>query len=206
MEWILNRSTDFDAVVLPGDLLDSVSPTPLLTQIFDVSAYLSDLSQLTIVMAASGNHDLDGPGPDGEQRASWLSAVRFTVCPWWDGPRTKEIVARQLGTAAVNRPASWIWVYHAPPAGTRICKTTRSDYGDSNLTQWIDRWQPEMVICGHIHQAPWVEGGGWFDRRGQTWVFNAGHEIGHEPAHIVIDLASREATWVAVPDEEKIDL
>jgi Icc-related predicted phosphoesterase len=63
-----------------------------------------------------------------------------------------------------------------------------------------------MVICGHIHQAPWVDGGGWLDRRSRTWVFNAGHEIGHEPAHIVIDLASREATWVAVPDEEKIAL
>jgi Icc-related predicted phosphoesterase len=223
MEWILNRAADFDAVILAGDHLDSESPVPLESQIVDVSAYLSDLSQLTIVMVASGNHDLDGPGPEGEQRASWLSAlrgpqlygdgqsmdvdgVRFTVCPWWDGPRTKEIVESQLGTAAVNRPASWIWVYHAPPAGTRICKTTRSDYGDSNLTQWIDRWQPEMVICGHIHQAPWVEGGGWFDRRGQTWVFNAGHEIGHEPAHIVIDLASREATWVAVPDEVTIAL
>jgi hypothetical protein len=160
-------------------------------------------------MVASGNHDLDGPGPEGEQRASWLSAlrgpalygdgqsvdvdgVRFTVCPWWDGPQTKEIVERQLRTAAVNRPARWIWAYHAPPAATRICMTSRGDYGDSNLTQWIDRWQPEMVICGHIHQAP--------------WVFNAGHEIGHEPAHIVIDLASREATWVAVPDEVKIDL
>jgi hypothetical protein len=120
----------------------------------------------------------------------------------------KIVVPRchQLRTAAVNRPARWIWVHHAPPAGTRICKTARGDYGDSNLTQWIDRWRPEMVICGHIHQAPWVDGGGWFDRRGQTWVFNAGHEIGHEPAHIVIDLTSREATWVGVPDEEKIAL
>jgi len=223
MEWIFDRSSDFDGVVLAGDHLDSESPTPFPKQIVDFSAYLSDLSQLTIVMAASGNHDLDGPGPDGEQRASWLSAlhgpqlygdgqsvdvdgVRFTVCPWWDGPRSKEIVERQLQTAAVNRPPRWIWVHHAPPAGTRICKTARGDYGDSTLTQWIDRWQPDMVICGHVHQAPWVEGGGWCDRHEQTWVFNAGQEIGHEPAHIVIDLASREATWVAVPDEEKIAL
>jgi len=134
MEWILNRSTDFDAVVLPGDLLDSVSPTPLLTQIFDVSAYLSDLSQLTIVMAASGNHDLDGPGPDGEQRASWLSAlrgpalygdgqsmdvdgVRFTVCPWWDGPQTKEIVERQLELPpSTVRPAGSGSITHFLPA------------------------------------------------------------------------------------------
>ena len=121
MEWILDRAPDFDGVILAGDHLDSESLPPLHTQIVDVSAYLSDLSQLTMVMAASGNHDLDGPGPDGEQRTSWLSSlrdgqlygdgqsvdvddVRFTVCPWWDGPRSKEIVERQLQTAAVNRP------------------------------------------------------------------------------------------------------
>jgi hypothetical protein len=75
------------------------------------------------VMVASGNHDLDGPGPEGEQRASWLSAlrgpalygdgqsvdvdgVRFTVCPWWDGPQTKEIVERQLDGVRYPTPSS----------------------------------------------------------------------------------------------------
>jgi hypothetical protein len=74
-------------------------------------------------LVASGNHDLDGPGPEGEQRASWLSAlrgpalygdgqsvdvdgVRFTVCPWWDGPQTKEIVERQLDGVRYPTPSS----------------------------------------------------------------------------------------------------
>jgi predicted phosphodiesterase len=54
MEWILNRAADFDAVILAGDHLDIESRVPLESQIVDVSAYLSDLSQSTIVMAASG--------------------------------------------------------------------------------------------------------------------------------------------------------
>lgn len=43
-----------------------------------------------------------------------------------------------------------MWVYHAPSAGTRLCKTGAAEHGDSDLAEWIDRWHPEMVICGHI--------------------------------------------------------
>ena len=88
------------------------------------------------VFVASGNHDLDGPGAHGEQVASWLQLAsgptvhidgtsvdigdtRFTVCPWWDGPITREEVSAQLAAAAVARPARWVWLYHAPPAGHR---------------------------------------------------------------------------------------
>jgi Icc-related predicted phosphoesterase len=135
-----------------------------------------------------------------------VEQVRFTVCPWWDGPQTREIVDQQLRSAAVDRPARWVWVYHSPPAETRLCTTGRREYPDPDLTAWIDRWQPDIVVCGHIHQAPWAEGGGWVDRRGRTWVFNAGHQPGRQPAHIVINLAALTARWTAGPDEEVVDL
>jgi len=148
MDWILERAGNYDVVVLAGDHLDTENPTPLETQIATVSEYLAAISQLAPVLASSGNHDLDGPGSDGEQRASWLSALgtpsihvdgetvdlegtRFTVCPWWDGPQTKELVASQLKEAAIGSPERWIWVYHSPPAGTRLCKTGRGDFADA---------------------------------------------------------------------------
>ena len=135
-----------------------------------------------------------------------LEDVRFTVCPWWDGPRTREIVAEQLQDAAVDRPAHWVWVYHSPPAGSRLCTNGRREYPDPDLTAWIDQWQPEMVFCGHIHQAPWVDGGSWVDRQGPTWVFNAGHQPGHEPPHIVVDFGAQSARWIGSPAEEIVDL
>src|SRR6202451_644539 len=138
MGWTLDQAGRVDVVVLAGDLLDVVGRSPLEAQIVVVSKYLTRMARSAVVLASSGNHDLDGPGPDGEQRAGWLPAVdapqlfvdgasvdledvRFTVCPWWDGPRTREIVAEQLHDAAVDRPAHWVWVYHSPPAGTRLC-------------------------------------------------------------------------------------
>ena len=52
---------------------------------------------------------LDGHSTD-------LERVRFTVCPWWDGPLTRQGVDEQLAADAIDRPERWVWVYHSPPA------------------------------------------------------------------------------------------
>ena len=78
--------------------------------------YLKRLAERTTVLVASGNHDLDGPGWHGEQVATWLRRIQqsglhvdgvgrrrrhpFTVCPWWDGPVTRDEVGVQLAGAA----------------------------------------------------------------------------------------------------------
>ncbi len=223
MDWTLEQAEHVDVVVVAGDLLDIAGRSPLEAQIAVASKYLLRMSRSAVVLASSGNHDLDGPGSDGEQRAGWLPAlssprlhvdgtsvdledVRFTICPWWDGPSTKELVAQQLRAAAFDRPARWVWIYHSPPEGTRLCTTGRRQYPDPDLTGWIDQWRPDMVVCGHIHQAPWVDGGGWVDRLGTTWVFNGGHQPGHEPPHILVDLDAHTAQWIGAPDHELVDL
>jgi predicted phosphodiesterase len=223
MEWVLDHAPDFDLVVLPGDHLQVGGRTPLEVQVVVASTYLDRIARVTTLLASSGNHDLDGPGPVGEQRAGWLlgagrpslvvdgrsldrEGVRFTVCPWWDGPLTRAQLEEQLAEAAVDRPEQWVWIYHSPPAGSRLCHTEARDYPDPDLAAWIDRWQPDAVVSGHVHQAPWVEGGGWYDRRGRTWLFNAGHQIGAVPSHIVIDLDEPRATWFGIPEEETVEL
>ena len=223
LDWIVGQAADFDVVVMPGDFLQVVGAAPLEAQVVVVTKYLERIAEQAEVLASSGNHDLDGPGSDGEQVAGWLQRVRsprlhvdgeswdhddvrFTVCPWWDGPVTRERIDAQLAAAAVDRPARWVWVYHSPPAGTRLCKAGAREFPDDDLAAWIEQWRPDVVICGHIHQAPWVAGGGWVDRLGDTWVFNAGHQPGPMPAHIVIDLDERVAEWVALPEHDRVEL
>lgn len=228
LDWLVDQAGGVDVVVLPGDHLQVVGAAPLEAQILVVSKYLQRIASVATVFASSGNHDLDGPGIDGEQRAGWLgrlrvdglhvdgatielaaahgATVRFTVCPWWDGPLTRELVDEQLAAAADSRPGRWVWVYHSPPAGTRLCTTGAREFPDHDLAEWIERWTPDLVVCGHIHQAPWVEGGGWIDRLGATWVINAGHQPGPVPAHVVIDLAAGTAEWVALPDRDEVQL
>jgi Icc-related predicted phosphoesterase len=227
LDWLLEQTDDVDVVVIPGDLLQVVGAAPLEVQIVVVSKYLQRLAEHTVVLASSGNHDLDGPGETGEQATAWLrdlasdrlvvdghsidiDDVRFTVCPWWDGPETKRLVEEQLAAAAVDRPRRWVWVYHSPPSDSPLCNAGERLYPDPDLAAWIDRWSPDLVVCGHIHQAPWVSGGAWVDQRGSTWMVNAGHQSGPVPAHVVIDLDPSldraDAEWVALPDRDRADM
>jgi Icc-related predicted phosphoesterase len=211
-DWLCAVGAEYDAVVLAGDLISIASPVPLEAQIVVVNSYLERLAAITELFVVSGNHDLDGPGEHGEQISSWLQRrqtasvhtdgesvdigdFRVTLCPWWDGPITRTLLDDQLAVAAQDRLRRWLWVYHAPPAGTPLCSDGRRSFPDEDLAVWIAQHRPDVVICGHIHQAPWVDGGSCFGRLGTTWVFNAGHLPVRVPAHVVIDTAADTAVW-----------
>jgi Icc-related predicted phosphoesterase len=223
-DWLVRAADDVDMVALVGDLADVINPVPFEAQVVVLEKYLNVLGEKAVVLASSGNHDLDGPGSHGEQVAGWLRQVagerihvdgssidvdgtRFTICPWWDGPATRQLVADQLAQAARDRPERWIWLYHSPPAGTVLCRDGRREFPDHELAGWIDEHQPDLVLCGHIHQAPWLDGGSWHDRLGSTRVFNAGKQrSGPVPAHITIDTDAGTAEWFGVYSVETIDL
>jgi Icc-related predicted phosphoesterase len=224
-DWLVRAAAepDIDAVALVGDLADVVNAVPLSVQAVVLQRYLSTLAESSLVLVASGNHDLDGPGEHGEQVSSWLQRsggerievdgatvdvgdTRFTVCPWWDGPVSRQAVADQLAAAAVDRPARWVWLYHAPPAGTVLCRDGRREFPDHDLAAWIEEHQPDIVLCGHIHQAPWVEGGSWHARLGRTWVFNAGKQLGPVPPHITLDTDAGTADWFGVFENDRVEL
>ena len=91
----------------------------------------------------------------------------------------------------------WMWLYHAPPDQSPLSWTGSRNFGDAYLRGYIANHRPDFVFGGHIHNAPFVSGGSWIDRIGDTWLFNAGHQIGDFPAHISIDLDAMQARWVA---------
>lgn len=223
LDWVVAASPSFDLVVLAGDSLNLSSPVPLDAQSVVVDRYLSLIAASTLLVVSSGNHDLTGPDAAGEQSALWLHErreagihtdgdsvevgdTRLTVCPWWDGPLGRAEVVTQLATDAGRRADTWVWVYHWPPLGSPTCWTGRRDYGDADLREWIAEYQPDMVLTGHVHEAPFKSDGSWVDRIGSTWVFNAGHQIGKVPAFIELDLTTRQAKWVSIMGSESVDL
>ncbi len=222
-DWLVGAADDVDVVAIVGDLADIANVVPFTVQVVVLDKYLTLLAEKALVLTASGNHDLDGPGAHGEQVAGWLQAdragtvhvdgssidvdgTRFTICPWWDGPVTRQEVADQLAAAARDRPARWVWLYHSPPAGTVLCNDGRREFPDHDLAGWIAEHSPDVVLCGHVHQAPWVEGGSWHARLGDTWVFNGGHQRGPVPPHITLDTDAGTADWYGVFDVESIRL
>jgi Icc-related predicted phosphoesterase len=222
-DWVVAAARDFDLLILAGDHLRVGSVVPLDTQSETILEYFSLLRSATRIAACSGNHDLTGLDVEGEQSALWLRAASdmgvltdgssefvgttlVTVCPWWDGPKGRAALVARLIADAARRPVRWIWVYHWPPLGSLTSWTGRRDYGDRDLRAWIEEYQPDIVLTGHIHQAPFTPDGSWIDRIGDTWVLNAGHQIGPIPAHIELDLTENTAKWVSLLGTEELDL
>lgn len=217
LDWLLSQAADYELVVVVGDLLDISSTVPLDAQIPVVLRYLERLAERTATAVCSGNHDLTGLDADGEQAAGWLAKAtdagvvvdngslvvgdaQIDVHPWWDGPIGRERLESRLEDLAEARgapdaPRRWIWVYHWPPPDVPVSWVGTKSYGDADLAGWIDRFRPDLVLTGHVHQSPWVDGGSWVGARGSTWIVNAGHETGPEPSHSVIDLDTWTASW-----------
>jgi len=198
-DWVLNAAPQFDVVIIAGDALDIGSVVDFRAQIVVVRKYLQILATKTRVILCSGNHDLDERDATGEKISRWIGDVGnlgiahdgdsltigdtfFTVCPWWDGPRIKAQIGAQLEDAAAAHRGRWIWIHHAPPANSPTSWAGARFQGDIELLQWIERYRPDIVLSGHVHQSPFTKDGSWFDKVGDTWVFNAGHQFG-SPRH-----------------------
>jgi hypothetical protein len=131
-----------------------------------------------------------------------IGDILFTLCPWWDGAKKRSQIARQLAHDAAARPARWVWVHHAPPEGSPTSWNGHRSFGDAALRAWIEEYQPDIVLSGHVHRSRFTPDGSWADRIGRTWVFNAGHQIGPLPSHIVVDTACPHAWWVSLAGME----
>lgn len=222
-DWLDHVAPQFDLMVLAGDHLDISSSVTLDAQIVVVLQYLRRLKAKTQLIVSSGNHDLNARNAEGEKVARWMSRVRqlgipvdgeslvlddttFTICPWWDGPQARAGVDAQLARDAEYRSRRWVWIYHAPPEASPVSWAGTRHYGDADLVTWIHRHAPDMVLTGHIHQAPFRAGGSWFDKLEQTWVFNAGRQIGPVPTHVIFDTDAPSAAWFSLAGDEEIRL
>jgi len=220
LDWVLGQAPDVDLLVVAGDLLDIGSNVPLDAQIVVVVEYLARFAAVTTTVACSGNHDLDHRDDTGEKATAWLAEARdrgvlvdgdstmvedwlITSCPWWEGPHTLQALADDLAEAAAMRTGRWLWAYHGPPEGP-LSWTGSTHFGDPELPGLLERHRPDVVLCGHIHQAPFVTGGSWVERRGDTWLFNSGHQIGPVPAHTFLDLDAGTASWRSLAGSDEV--
>lgn len=223
-DWLMSAAPRFDLVIFAGDALDIASLVDSAAQILVVGKYLQRIASMTRVIFCSGNHDLDFRSPEGEKMARWVEDVRklgvvvdgdalvlddtlYTVCPWWDGPQMRDRLTAQLAADAQRRGSlRWVWAHHAPPRNSPTSWSGKQSYGDADLVDRIAQYQPDLVISGHIHQAPFVAEGSWADRHGATWVLNAGRQYGAPPAYIVIDTTIGEALWISAMGAQSVRL
>ncbi|MHB1308986.1 MAG: metallophosphoesterase family protein [Limisphaerales bacterium] len=222
-DWLLARAADYDVAAIGGDLLDLGSALEADVQIAIVEKYLGLLRQKTRLIVSSGNHDGDSRNSADESVAQWLREaraerlhvdgdsfelgdLRITVCPWWDGQLSRRELESLLEREAAEVRGRWLWIHHAPPEGARTSWSGRKFVGDEFLRGWIERFRPDMVLSGHIHNSPFYQDGSWIDRIGPTWVFNPGRQIGPQPTTITFDFEAMTAEWVSQEERSIRDL
>ncbi|MGH6865431.1 MAG: metallophosphoesterase family protein [Methyloceanibacter sp.] len=224
-DWVVEVAAEYDVVVMAGDHLYLASLVDGRAQSVVVQKYFSRLQARTRLLICSGNHDLDSRNAAGEKVARWplgthnkglpsdgesvaLDDTLFTICPWWDGPVMRATIGEQFAADAAKRSGTkrWIWIYHAPPSTSPVSWAGQRHFGDVALREWIETYQPDMVLSGHVHEAPYVKDGSWVDRIGATWIFNTGHYAGAPPAHVIIDTQADQALWFSAAGNQFVRL
>jgi len=223
LDWVVHASQFVDLVILAGDHLEVSSHVHRPAQALIIQKYLQRIKRHAKLIVCSGNHDLDSQNAQGEKYAKWVANLRylsipadgesveidgilFSVFPWADGEGGKQAIVAQLEADSRKNTEKWIWVHHQPPDQSPTAWDGRAYYGAPELRQWIERYQPAIVLSGHVHQSPFVPEGSWADRIGPTWVFNAGHQMGALPPHILFDTTDPMAFWKSMPMAEEIHL
>ncbi|MEZ5277336.1 MAG: metallophosphoesterase [Opitutaceae bacterium] len=222
-DWLVSQVDSYEAIIIGGDLLDLSSALDFDIQIVVVEKYLHQLRQKTRLCVCSGNHDGDARNSADESVAQWLVQAKaeglhvdfdhlringtlITICPWWDGPHGRAELEALLEAGSREAREKWIWIHHAPPDASPVSWTGKRFVGDAFLVDSIRRYQPDLVLSGHVHNAPFYPDGSWIDRIGKAWVMNPGRQIGAVPAFISLDLDAMTAEWISIQDRGAQDL
>jgi Icc-related predicted phosphoesterase len=173
----LRRAGPVDAAVVAGDITQSGTPS-------DVDRAMTLWRPLApVLLAVAGN--LDSPeierhlldiGVSLNARCRQVGEVAFFGCsaaPVSIGTPyeiTEENIAERLqrGAERCGDAPVRVLVTHAPPQGVLDRTTSGVHAGSEAVRKFVQREQPLLVICGHIHEAFGQE---WL---GETLVVNCG--------------------------------
>lgn len=178
LERILRVASPVDAVLLGGDITNFGSPIDA-QRIVEVAK-----QSATTVLAVAGNCD---SAEIDQQLAEWGVSVSGRgvvldsigihgvsgIPPWKRGmyQLSEDDLARTLeaGYAQLGDGPSHVVLAHVPPHGLAVDRTFLWKHaGSEALRTFVERTQPALVFCGHIHEGRGV------DHLGTTTVVNCG--------------------------------
>jgi Icc-related predicted phosphoesterase len=173
-----------DLLVIAGDLVNALKTTGTSKEDYLLGPFRAWLETAPAerVVVVAGNHDFvleqqgfptSIPASYLEDQATQVAGVHVWGAPWqpWFGGWAFN-APREGGEAFLDQKYSAIpagtdiIVSHGPPLGHGDRVGDRH-VGSSALAAAIDRVQPRLVVCGHIHSAA-----GCY-KRGDTTIVNA---------------------------------
>lgn len=95
------------------------------------------------------------------------------------------------GAEKRKRGVPWMVLRHEPPA---TCALSEPTTGSPQARRFLQKYQPDFFLCGHIHSAPFSSKTCWCII-GKTLGINPGHKAGML-SYALLDTAAREVKWV----------
>lgn len=203
VERIVRSSGTVDAVVIGGDLTTAGTAREARDAIRALLACGKP------VMAVAGNMDprpveeefralgvsIDACGRTvGDAGFFGVSAAPLSALRTPNEITEGEILRRaEQGWAEIAGCRRKVFVPHAPPARTALDRLRDGRHvGSTSVREFIERRAPDLVICGHIHEARGI------DRIGSTVIVNCG------PAgkgyYAVLDLSGEPTATLMGPE------
>ena len=202
-ERVIASRPEIDAVVVGGDLTTAGTAREAREAIRALAAYGKP------VLAVAGNMDplpveeefralgvsIDACGRTiGDVGFFGVSAAPLSMLRTPNEITEEEILRRaEQGWAEVAGCRRRVFVPHAPPARTALDRLLNGRHvGSVSVREFIERRAPDLVVCGHIHEARGI------DRIGSTLMVNCG------PAgkgyYAVLDLSGEPAVRLMSPE------
>ena len=176
---ILSKETGFDAVVLGGDLTTHGT----VSEATNAVRRFQEFGKPVFVVA--GNMDLpsfdslyDSLGVNINAKGAVLGEAGFfgiAGSPYTPMHTPYEISEEEIGRRADAgwqeiQAARWkVFVPHAPPHDTKLDRILLGKHvGSSAVRAFVEKKQPDVLICGHIHESRGL------DTIGKTQMANCG--------------------------------
>jgi uncharacterized protein len=193
LERILAAAGPADAILLGGDVTNFGTPADA-DRSFTIAARSG-----AKVLAVAGNCDSAAIDDLFIQRGASLlgrgvmlgeiGLHGLSAMPPWRRDMyyfTEDQLAEYLeaGYAQIAGAKYHVVLSHAPPRDGRVdCTHLGQHVGSTALRAFVDRRQPRLVLCGHIHEGRGIE------QLGPTTVVNCG--VGAAGSYALVELADR---------------
>jgi hypothetical protein len=179
LEETLRKESSFDAVIIGGDLTTHGT-------IEEAGSVIRSLQKFgKPVLAVAGNMDLPSFDMTFETMGVNINAKGVVVgdtgffgvagSPFTPMKTPYEISETEIGRRAATgwsdvEDARWkVFVPHAPPGGTALDRILIGNHvGSVAVRSFVELRQPDVLICGHIHESRGV------DILGKTKMVNCG--------------------------------
>lgn len=186
-DWVKHHAPKYDAVVIAGDLLNSLdqSPDTVAKQIEWTDNWLKDFPVRLFV--CSGEHDYFPPrrGIEEHSNGAWLQRCARPNL-WVDGQ-----TARIGGLRWAVLP--WLWtewpcktdvvIVHEPPCNSDVSEVAKKNKGSYEVYEGIRTHGPRWVLSGHVHESK-----SWAAKIHDTMAHNPlCYPLENEPCHITLD-------------------